>query len=205
MTDKQKSGQRPRVEVPQPSQKEVEKYRRHWGTLERYLFQEKALEKLFLKTYPHNGDINDVLIKVAVLNDFYSTNIFFPFQVANHIFRLEIDDRLQGEDMTVVNDIAKVTMDNGSVKNFYSFATKYCGHHKPLDFPIYDSYIDGMLRYFRDAHGFSAFRNLDLKNYGEFKKVLVQFREFYSLGGYTLQEIDRYLWLLGKEKFPKNY
>ncbi|AET69174.1 hypothetical protein Desor_3706 [Desulfosporosinus orientis DSM 765] len=205
MMVKRMSAKTPRVEVPLPSKSEVEKYKRHWETLESYLFQEKALEKLFLKTYPNNTDINDVLIKVAVLNDFYSTNIFFPFQVAKHIFSLKIDDRLQAEDMTVVNDIAKVTMDNGTVKNFYSFATKYCSHHKPLDFPIYDSYIDRMLRYFRDADGFFHFSNLDLKHYRDFKKVLVQFREFYSLADYTLQEIDRYLWLLGKEKFPKNY
>lgn len=82
------------------------------------------------------------LIKVSALNDFYSTNIFSPFQVAKHIINLDIDDRLQVGDVTLVNDIAKVTMDNGKVENFYFFATKYCSHHKPIDLPIYDSYVD---------------------------------------------------------------
>jgi hypothetical protein len=33
--------------------------------------------------------------------------------------------------------------------NFYSFATKYCSHHKPEMYPIYDSYVDKMLGYFK--------------------------------------------------------
>ncbi|UTW70364.1 hypothetical protein KHA80_07545 [Anaerobacillus sp. HL2] len=40
-------------------------------------------------------------------------------------------------------------------KNFYSFATKYCSHHNPLDYPIYDSYVDEVLRHFRNRDGFS--------------------------------------------------
>ena len=40
-------------------------------------------------------------------------------------------------DVTLVDDVKKVTI-NGSEKNFYSFTTKYCSHHRPLEFPIYD-------------------------------------------------------------------
>lgn len=82
---------------------------------------------------------------------------------------LDIDDRLMAGDVTLVNDIAKVNMDNGTVKNFYSFATKYCSHHKHLDFLIYDSYVDRLLRYFRDVDGFYRFSNDDLKDYIKFK------------------------------------
>lgn len=96
-------------------------------------------------------------------------------------------------------------MGNGSVKNFYSFATKYCSHHKPLDFPIYDSYVDHLLRYFRDIDGFFNFKNDELKNYSHFKNVLIKFRDFYGLEPYSLKDIDKYLWQLGKEKFPKKY
>ncbi|MDQ7094621.1 hypothetical protein REC12_13575 [Desulfosporosinus sp. PR] len=189
--------------VPRPSCNEVENYLVFWSSLENYLLQERALTKLFSRTYPANTDINDVLIKVSTLNAFYSTNVYFPLQIAQHILDLKIDERLQADDMTLVNDIAKVTIDNGSVKNFYSFATKYCSQHKPLAFPIYDSYVDRMLRYFRDQDGFSDFSNYDLKDYAAFKEILLKFRAFYNLERYNLQEIDRYLWLSGKEKFSK--
>ena len=32
----------------------------------------------------------------------------------------------------------------------YSFATKYFSHHKPDIYPIYDSYVDKLLRFYRD-------------------------------------------------------
>ncbi|HSW67019.1 MAG TPA: hypothetical protein VLH16_00400 [Bacteroidales bacterium] len=194
-----------KVDIPRPSCSEVAKYLLSWDTLENYVLQESALNKLFFRTYPHNTDIDDVLIKVSTLNDFYSTNIFSPFQVARHIISLDIDDRLKAGDDKLVNDIARVEMTNGTVKNFYSFATKYCSHHQPLDYPIYDSFVDQLLRYFRDTEGFFQFRNDDLKNYVNFKAVLFQFRSFYSLEPYNLKEIDKYLWQLGKERFPRKY
>lgn len=194
-----------RPDVPRPCCDEVAKYLTSWDQLENYALQESALDKLFYRTYPDNKDIDDVLIKVSALNDFYSTNIFSPFKVARHIVNLDIDKRLMAGDVTLVNDIAGVDMDNGTVKNFYSFATKYCSHHKPLDFPIYDSYVDRLLRYFRDVDGFYRFSNDDLKDYVKFKNILLKFSRFYDLESYNLKDIDKYLWQLGKEKFPKKY
>ncbi|NLI41480.1 MAG: hypothetical protein GX421_09930 [Caldisericales bacterium] len=191
--------------VPRPCCGEVKKYLLRWDGLENYSLQESALNKLFFQTYPNNTNIDDVLIKVSSLNDFYSTNIFSPFQVAKHIISLNIDARLVAGDVTLVNDIAKVTMDNGTVRNFYSFATKYCSHHMPLEFPIYDSYVDRLLRYFRDTDRFSRFSSDDLKDYEKFKNILIQFTSYYRLEPYNLKEIDKYLWQLGKEKFPRTY
>lgn len=149
--------------------------------------------------------MEDVLVKVSTLNDFYSTNIFAAYKVAKHIIALNIDERLKSGDVTLVNDISKVEMDNGTIKNFYSFATKYCSHHKPLDFPIYDSFVDILLKYFRDADNFYEFSNEEIKDYTSFKNILVEFRRYYCLEQFNLKEIDKYLWQLGKEKFPKNY
>ena len=91
------------------------------------------------------------------------------------------------------------------VKNFYSFATKYCSHHKPLDFPIYDSYVEKVLCHFRDQDGFASFRTPDLKDYARFKEVLIAFRSFYGLEEYNLKQIDKYIWQLGKKFYKKNY
>lgn len=125
--------------------------------------------------------------------------------MAKHIINLDIDDRHRAGDVTLVNYIAKVTMDNWKVKNFYSFATKYYNHHKPIDFPIYDSYVDKLLRYFRDEDGFYKFSNDDLEDYIKFKNILLKFSSLYSLDDYNLKDIYKYLLQLGKEKFPKKY
>ena len=184
---------------------EVSRYLSAWDATERYVLQENSLEKLFVKTYPKNTDIDEVLTKVAVLNDFYSTNIYKTFNVAKHIILLDIDKRLAQGDDTLVNDIAFVDMGNGKAKNFYSFATKYCSHHKPLDYPIYDSFVDKVLDYFREKDKFFKFKNGDLKDYKAFKNILIEFQKFYGLDIFNLKEIDKYIWQLGKEFFPKQY
>lgn len=93
------------MEVKTPTPQLVEEYLNRWDSLENYLLQENSLEKLFIKTYLENKDMDDVLIKVCALNDFYSTNIFSPFTVAKHIVNINIDNRLNAGDLTLVNEI----------------------------------------------------------------------------------------------------
>ena len=191
--------------VPRPSKKVVDSYLKLWDELENYSLQESSIEKLFGKTYPKNIDLDDVLIKVCSLNTFYSTNIFSPFTVAKHIINLKVDQSLRVGDLDIVNKIAKVTMKGGQVKNFYSFASKYCSHHNRKEYPIYDSFVEKMLLYFRKYDRFATFHNKDLKQYGKFRDILLSFRKFYDLEDYDLKKIDKYLWLAGKEYFPRKY
>lgn len=193
-----------RSDIPQPSIEKVEKYIKLWDTLENYSLQENALNKLFFELAPFNKDISDILLKSATLNDFYSTNIFSIYPVSKHILSLDIDERLKKGDETLVDDMKTVVINNKSIK-LYSFATKYCSHHNPEDFPIYDSFVDKVLRYFRDMDGFSEFKNGDLKNYKRFKEILNDFRMFYGLQTYSFKDIDKFLWQFGKEYFPKKY
>jgi len=193
------------ITIPKPCKREVEKYLNLWDVLENYTLQESALNKLFGKTYPYNNDINEILIKASVLNDFYSTNIYDTFSVAKHILSLNIDSSLNKETYTLVDEIACVKMRNGSIKRFYSFASKYCSHHYPEMYPIYDSYVDKILRHFRKIDKFCKFTNIELKNYVQYIDILNCFKTFYDIEEYTLKEIDKYLWQLGKEKFPKKF
>lgn len=193
------------IEVPTPSKDEVLKYLQSWDNLENYTLQENALNKLFLTTYPNNVDINDILIKVASLNDFYSTNILSPFKMAKHILELNIDSRLSTGDLSLVNDIATLEVRPGKIVQMYSFASKYCSHHYPDIYPIYDSYVEYILKYFKSKDAFSTFKNSDLKNFSEFKKVIIQFQEYYKIEEFSVKNIDRYLWQLGKHYFPRNY
>ena len=153
------------------------------------LSQECALNKLFHRTYPRNDDLDDILVKVATLNDFYSTNIYNIFAVARHILGIaNIDKRLANGDESLVNEIANV---RELGKNFYSCATKFCSHHNESDFAIYDSYVEKMLLYFQKRDRF-----------GDFKKALNDFKAFYDLDC-GLKELDMYLWQAGKKHFAK--
>lgn len=194
-----------RIDIPRPSPNEVRHYLKKWDTLENYTAQESALNKLFREIVPKNSYLEDILIKVTTLNTFYSTNIKSVFTIARHIFNLNIDERLKSGDETLVDEIANVTMSNGKVRNEYSFATKYCSHHNDDAYPIYDSFVDKLLCYFRDVDGFSEFQKDELRKFSIFKRIILELRDFYSLEAFTLKQIDQYLWQLGKEKFPKNY
>lgn len=145
---------------------------------------EKALNKLFYKTYPKNTDMSNILIKVATLNDFYSTHILNIFEVAKHIKKIKnLDDKLQSGDEKLVNEIAKVGLKNKNGKKiiFYSFATKFCSHHNSKDFAIYDSYVEKILMYFKKDNFSNNFtKKDDLKESPKFKKVLFDFRKHYK-------------------------
>ena len=203
-------------DIPKPSTEEVESYLKKWSSLENYDYQEKALNKLFFELCPNNKDISSILIKAATLNDFYSTNIYRIFDVAKHIESLNhienkpsVDERLNKGDVSLVDDIKKVTMINKNneekERNFYSFSTKYCSHHKPAYYPIYDKYVGDVLKYFREKDNFYKFEDDDLKEYCKLKNIITQFMKFYKLDNYTFKEIDMYLWQLGKYYFGDEY
>lgn len=141
-----------------PSPDEVQKYLLKWDNLGSYVVQEEAL------------------------NDFYSTNIIKVFNVAKHIIDLNIDERLAINDVTLVNDIAKVQVSDDKCVNFYSFATKYCSRHKPNEYPIFDSFVEKLLKYFRDVDKRLIFHNDDLKDYQKYKSILLDFQKNYGKG-----------------------
>lgn len=193
------------MEIIRPSSAELSKYLIKWDSLQNYVLQESSLRKLFTQTYPKNTDMDDVLIKVCALNVFYSTNIFSPFTVAKHIVDLKIDQRLANRDLTLVNNLAVVQVNGQKTRNFYSFATKYCSHHFPDTYPIYDSFVDKMLMHYIRVDKFYKINKDGLKHYPTYHAVLLEFSRFYGLDKFTLKEVDKYLWLAGKDYFPKQY
>ena len=193
------------IEIPRPNKNIIKEYLVKWDNLEdHYIWQESSLDKLFHKDYKYNTDLNEILIKCSCLNDFYSTNIFLIYPVAKNIFDLKIDKRLEQGDPSLVNDIARVNI-SGKEKTFYSFASKYCSHHNNIEFPIYDYFVDKMLVYFQKKDKFSNFKKDDLKDYVKFKNILIDFKKFYDIDEFNLRDIDKYLWIAGKEYFPKKY
>jgi hypothetical protein len=202
---KQKRNKKIRSDIIMPSSNEIEKYLDNWENLENYVLQENALKKLFQITYKENINMDDVLIKVCAMNNFYSTNIYSPFKVAKHIVNLNIDEKLINNDLSLVNDIKEVKIDDNKIINFYSFATKYCSHHKPLIYPIYDDYVNKFLGYLNSVKQFYYNKILDLRNYLNYVDIINKFKEYFHLEKYNVKEIDKYLWQAGKKYFPKNY
>lgn len=193
-----------KVEPKRPTSALISGYLHEWGRLENYKLQEASLGLLFHELCPENNTIEHILLKVSALNDFYSTNIFDTFTVASHILSHNIDAHLQNNNHDIVNTIAAVSI-KGKLKNFYSFASKYCSHHKPDSFPIYDFFVEKMLLYYRKQDRFYDFEQTDLKNYRCFIQIINGFQYFYGLEEFSLRQIDIFLWLAGKEFFPKKY
>jgi len=187
-----------------PSPTEVERYIKTWHSLEGYVNQENALDLLFVQLCPKNETIEQILIKIAALNDFYSTNIYDVHTVAKHFMAYGIDSRLAVADETLVDDLSQVVL-KGKKYHFYSFATKFCSHHQPLDYPIYDKYVGEVLKHFRRRDRFCAFQNNDLTVYPNFKRIVSVFRHFYDLDNFNYKQIDQYMWQLGKEYYQKGY
>ena len=160
------------MKIPRSSEKELIKYKKNYSKLTNYQQQEKSLNKLFHKMgINRNNKIEDILLKVCCLNQFYSTNIYDVYTVANHILVLKIDRRLNNHDLTLVNDVAKVKFPN-KTRNFYSFASKYCSHHHSQEFPIYDSFVEKMLVHFKNKDKFTSFKKNDLKYYPRFYETI---------------------------------
>lgn len=186
-----------------PSVKDAEWFLNYWNELPSYSNQEKALDKLFIKLCAKNDNIEDILIKCSSLNDFYSTNIFDSHTVAQHIKALNIDERLNKGDRSLVDRIAHVKV-NGKDHFFYSFATKYCSHHQPEQYAIYDSYVEKVLLTMNKREPFANFKQENLKDYDTYMNVIKAFQQKFGLMQYTIKQLDQYLWQLGKWYF-NNY
>lgn len=174
----------------------------------RFSLPEQAIKNL-ISAFPENKKIEDILLKVSVINALYSANIFNTFRMAEHILQLQVDLALIKGDTKVVNMIAtghgiKTKKRNIEI-NFYSFATKYCNWHNSGCYALYDNFVEKILLAYQCQDRFSDFKKSDLKDFTKFLKIIYDFMNFYGLTRYNLKEIDKFFWIYGKEKFPNNY
>ena len=167
------------MNIVRPSTEQVSMYLEKCDSLENYVLQEGSLWKLFAQTYPRNFDMEDVLIKVCSLNTFYSTNIFLHSPLLSTL---------------LIWTLISVS---------YSSSFHWCSHHFPECYPIYDSFVEKMLMYFKRVDNFFKFKKDDLRHYPTYYSVLTQFSNHYGLDSFNLKEIDKYLWQAGKDNFSK--
>lgn len=167
---------------------------------------ESAIRTL-LRAFPANTVTAEILLKVVAINQIYSTGIYAVQLVAERIRAADIDAALEAGDPDVVHRIGRlqfVTAQGRAVdRSIYSFATKYCAHHRPEHYPIYNGIISTKLLTYLKQDGFThPFTDTNLRDYTTFREVVLQFRAHYGLKDVSLREIDQFLWILGKGLLP---
>lgn len=182
--------------LPTPTKESVREECENFDTDPSTQLTEEALRQL-LKCVPNNTIVSDVLLKVVPLNKLYSTNIIDVQTVARHIALLNIDADLANAKGTLVDRIAQVTIGTKKRNNF-SFATKYCSWHKPLEYAIWDANVDECLWGYKNRDGFATFKRQEISStYASFLSIIDKFRKYYQLESFTLRELDKFLWQVG--------
>lgn len=175
--------------------------------------------KEYIENHMGNTDIDNVLMKVTLINSFYNTFIQNDelVSVAQHIVRLNellenagksLDEKIKDGDSDTVNFIAYYSKTKKLPHNIYSFASKYCSFHNQKKFPIVDSYSKGMIYFINKSDTYcSEYKNTSmnsLNDYEVFCKLYKAFQETYARDNdnntLSFKEIDQYLWLYATKK-----
>jgi hypothetical protein len=163
--------------------------------------------------YPKNVELPNVVLKVAVLNKLYSTNIFDVFSMAKHIYKLgnrkNLDGLLKKGNLNAVNMIRKghgIRRKNSKNDiDEYSFATKYCHFSNPGQYPVYDSYVEKAIwnlqknykSQFKKEKDIFDPQNEDLRIPLDFLNIIKRIKGLSSFSDY--EQVDRALWKYGYE------
>lgn len=189
----------------QPSDAEVKQSSTHRASNMPYYVENEPALAMLINAHPSSSVFNDVLVKCAVIDRFYSTNIYGNDlnKLARHIVSIKnIDLRLQNGDLTLVDEIASCP----TVSSYYlSFASKYCNWHNQRDFPIYDSIVRKILGELNNRFSLGVAKKGDLRKYNVYCQALVNLVKECELNSVICQNskidfkaLDRYLWVLGK-------
>ena len=170
----------------------------------------EAVRKTF-HDYPKNVKKLDVVLKVAVLNELYSTRILATYKMVSHIHKLATKENfnlLKKGDLDAVNKIRKghgIRRKNKKDDiDEYSFATKYCHFSNPKCYPIYDQNVEKAIMdlqknnnaHFQKQEGLYDPQKEDLRDPLDFRNIIDRIIRQYGFNDY--QQIDRALWVYGK-------
>jgi len=164
----------------------------------------ESLGKLF-SSLSDEENKNEVSIKVAALNQLYSTAIqYIKPVVAKIVLEVKRNHSELGDDayLDLVDRIASIewvseTTGKRHKRKNLSFASKYVHFLSKRYAPIYDSYIWlVMVAYLKE-------KNIKVnlsppKSYSEFYRSFTKFKESYCLESYSNYQIDKFLWQYGK-------
>ena len=184
-------------QLPPPSPELVRTRVAQYDANEAYAVADSALSLVFAR-FPDNLFPEQVLLKVVALNSLYSTHVLAVRNLAAHIVALRIDSLLLAGATELVDKIGNVPID-GRIRSHYSFATKYCRWHRPEAYPVFDSCVERTLQAYRTRGFVASFATSALRRYESFRAVLGELRAGYGLEGFSVLDLDKFLWLEGKD------
>lgn len=131
-------------------QSTLKKYLDIFAGQEMYFINDTRNLELFRKN-PGNTKPDDVRMKISAISDDPGLQqLPNTDEVVNHIVKLNIDDRLTKGDLTLVEDMAHVSV-QGKPHYLLHVASVYCNYHRPEVYPIFsDQYLDFYKRYIRE-------------------------------------------------------
>jgi hypothetical protein len=141
--------------------------------------------------FPENTNKKWVLLKAALLNSLYATNVYYLYEAAARIVEVfEIMSLRPGKELVV--ELSKVQV-NGKTHNLVSFASKYVHFFHDDSVFIFDKYAAIALacHYGFLANQIEGQRNRWHKNYNEYCDRIDDLKRPEAA------EIDHYLWLAG--------
>jgi hypothetical protein len=187
------------VILEDPSPETILKYEYVFNSDEKLSATDRAVSKVF-QLFPKNEKLDEVLLKVAILNSLYSTSIYALTDMAIHICVQKIDSQLDNRSLDVVERISQFNI-GGKVRRNYSFATKYCSWHAPDFYPIFDGFVGRILWAYQTRDRYADFRREEMVQYEVYKTIHNSFRQHYGLMDFTPKQVDKFLWLHGKQLF----
>jgi vacuolar-type H+-ATPase subunit C/Vma6 len=84
------------------------------------------------------------------------------------------------------------------VRQYLSFASKFCSWHNPTAYPIYDGNVRECLSLYQKQDSFAQFRNKeDLYYYQKLFDAVLAFRSHYGLNSLTFKQLDKFMYRVG--------
>ena len=153
----------------------------------------------------NKGNITD---RVRKLNSIYHTRLSNGSLNKIENWLEENGDKFENRvrrkgDYNVVMEL--VSCEGKKNSSWFIFSTKYCGFINPEVYPIYDSLIAVVLERLNADSAFYSTEPLSLEktvknkcDYDKFVGVIDSFKNEFHLKGCSYKEIDKFLWLVGK-------
>lgn len=85
---------------------------------------------------PKNDSLDEIRLKISAINNHEINDHYATEAMVEHILNLNIDNRLDANDLSLVEDIANIKV-QGKQLRLLNFASIYCNYHKPDVYPIY--------------------------------------------------------------------
>lgn len=165
----------------------------------------ESLTKLFNSLNDEKNKY-EVSIKVAALNQIYSTAIQYIVPVVSQINknignnhkRFSLEKYVDMVDIIATVTWISPTTSKKHTRCNMSFSSKYIHFLSERKLPIYDSYIWIVMIGYINQNNNSKLSFAAPKTYKEFYDVFLGFKSNFSLTEYSNYELDKYLWQYGK-------